>query len=404
MKQADVVARGLGLPLAYAEYPGAPMVDGIEELSTKVRNMLAAGVIKGLTQDRDTPSSVAIESEPTPGSIVMNGTLDEIQEYFYRKLWTDGMPIIPPTREHVDAFLKFTDRDPNEVLRTVPQEGREVTTLAIAVTGCMSGCRPEYMPLLIAVIEAMCDPEFHIEHCGSANTTVGRVVRMFLRNICGYRIPPGTGDKGSIGFTFNVALAEDEDAAHEIGWPTYCMDQGFKSEDSVVAITPPTYSGGDEAIDHVQQFADVMGATFTYWSHTGMKRGYWHPLIVVGPSIARVIAREWSKDKVRKYLFNNVKVTVGQATHFAQMTSTPTFSLEKLVAEGTLPKDYHESDDPERLVRVFIHEAMTGILIAGDPGRNQSRGYMGNHDQGPPTSRKVVLPKNWDAMLTQKRT
>jgi len=146
-----------------------------------------------------------------------------------------------------------------------------------------------------------------------------------------------------------------------------------------------------------------MGATFTYWSHTGMKRGYWYPLIVVGRSIARVIAREWSEDKFRNYLFNNVKVTLGKATHFARMTRTPTFGLEKLVAEGPLSKNYHESDDPTRLVRVFIHEAMTGILIAGDPGRNQSRGYMGNHDQGPPTSRKITLPKNWDALLTQKK-
>ena len=342
-----------------------------------------------------------------------------------------GKVIYPQVREHVRA--KFTGRTPDEVLRAVPQEGREVTRLSIAITGCMSGCRPEYMPLLIAVIEAMCDPEFHIEHCGStqvweplvivsgpiikqldfnhgqgvmrvgrqANTTVGRFVRMFLRNICGYRIPPGAGDKGSISFTFNVALAEDEDTAKEIGWPTYGMDQGFKSNDSVVtvrsvvAITPPTYSGGGDAQTHVQQFADVMGATFTYWSHTGMKRGYWHPLIAVGLSIARVIAREWSKGEVRKYLFNNVKVSAGKITHFAQMTSTPTFSLEKLVDEGTLPKEYHESDDPDRLVRVFIDAAMTGILVAGDPGRNQSRGYMGNHDQGPPTSRNVVLNKAW---------
>ena len=286
----------------------------------------------------------------------------------------------------------------------------------------------------------MCDPDFHIEHCGStpgweplvivsgpiikqldfnfgqgamrvgrqANTTVGRFVRMFLRNVCGYRIPPGAGDKGSISYTFNVALAEDEDTARAIGWPTYGMDQGFKPEDSVVtvrsvvAITPPTYSAGDDAQTHVQQFADVMGATFTYWSHTGMKRGFWHPLIVVGPGIARVIAREWRKDDVRKYLFNKVKVTAGQITHYAQMTSTPTFSLPNLVAEGTLPKEYHESDDPERLVRVLIDAAMTGILIAGDPGRNQSRGYVGNHDQGVPTSRKIVLPKDWDALIAQQ--
>jgi len=232
---------------------------------------------------------------------------------------------------------------------------------------------------------------------------------MFLRNICGFRIPPGAGDKGSIGYTFNVALAEDEDTAREIGWPTYAMDQGFDAGDnvvtvrSVVCITPPTYSAGARAIDHVQQFADVMGATFTYWSHTGMKRGFWHPLIVVGPSIARVIAREWSKSDVRRYLYENVKVTAERATHYARMTSTPTFSLERLVAEGVLPPDYAASSDPERLVRVFIHEEMTDLLVAGDPGRNQSRGYMGNHDQGPPVSRRVELPKRWNELLAAAR-
>ena len=157
------------------------------------------------------------------------------------------------------------------------------------------------------------------------------------------------------------------------------------------------------AIDHVQQFADVMGATFTYWSHTGMKRGFWHPLIVVGPSIARVIAGEWNKDDVRRYLWENVKVTAAKATHYARMTSTPTFSLERLVAEGVLPAEYAASSDPERLIRVLIHQEITGILVAGDPGRNQSRGYMGNHDQGPPVSKSVALPKRWNELLTASR-
>jgi len=95
------------------------------------------------------------------------------------------------------------------------------------------------------------------------NTSIGRFVRLYLRNICGYRIPPGAGDKGSIGYTFNVALAEDEDTSRVIGWPSYAMDQGFEPGKNVVtvrsavAITPPTYSAGARAIDHVQQFADL---------------------------------------------------------------------------------------------------------------------------------------------------
>ena len=439
LKQAELVAKGLGLPLAFGVYPGAPMVDSEEELKRKVEESLAPGLLRGLTEGvtRATPGP----AEPEAGSIVFTGTLDEIEEHFYRQLWTDGLPIIPPTRERAEAFLRFTDRDPDEAIRVLPQESREATIRSIAVNGVMAGCRPEYMPVLIAIVEAMSDPAFHIEHTGStpgweplvivngplikaldfnygqgvmrvgrqANTSIGRFVRLYLRNICGYRIPPGAGDKGSIGYTFNVALAEDEDTAREIGWPTYGMDQGFDAGDnvvtvrSVVCITPPTYGAGARAIDHVQQLADVMGATFTYWSHTGMKRGYWHPLIVVGPSIARVIAREWSKSEVRRYLYDNVKVTAARATHYARMTSTPTFSLERLVAEGVLPPDYAASSDPERLVRVFIHEEMTGILVAGDPGRNQSRGYMGNHDQGPPISRRVELPKRWNELLAAAR-
>ena len=435
LKQAEVVAKGLGLPLAWGVYPGAPMVDSEEELKRKVEASLAPGLLRGLTETNPV-EVVRSPTEPEPMSAVFSGTLDEIEAHYYRQLWTDGLPIIPPTRSRVEAFLRFTERDPNEVIRVLPQEGREATISSIAVNGVMAGCRPEYMPVLIATVEAMADREFHIEHAGStpgweplvvvngpiikaldfnygqgvmrvgrqANTSIGRFVRLYLRNICGYRIPPGAGDKGSIGYTFNVALAEDEDTAREIGWPTYGMDQGFDPADSVVtvrsvvAITPPTYSAGARAIDHVQQFAEVMGATFRYWSHTGMKRGFWHPLIVVGPSIARVIAAEWSKKDVRRYLWENVKVSAERATHYARMTSTPTFSLERLVSEGVLPEEYAASSDPERLIRVFIHEEMTGIVVAGDPGRNQSRGYMGNHDQGVPVSKRVNLPRNWSRL------
>ena len=138
-----------------------------------------------------------------------------------------------------------------------------------------------------------------------------------------------------------------------------------------------------------------MGQSFTYWSHTGFKTGLWNPLIVAGPSVAGVVASEWSKAEVRQYLYDHIKVTAERLTHYARMTSTPTFSLENLVADGILPPQYAESSDPERLLNVIIHPDMVEILVAGDVGRNQSRAYMGNHIQGPPTSRRITLPSNW---------
>ena len=435
LKQAEVVMKGLGVPLAIGVYPGAPMVDSEAELARKVEETLAPGLLQGLIGDA--PGATQAEAEPAPGEVVFSGTFDEVQDHFYHRLWTDGLPVVPPTRERVDAFFAWTDRRPDDVIRAVPQEGREASLYSIAVTGVMAGCRPEYMPVLIAAVEAMCDPAFRIEDCGStpgwepvvivngpiskeldlnhgqgmmrvgrrANTSIGRFVRLYLRNICGYRIPPGAGDKASIGQSFLVAMAEDEDSAREIGWPTFAEDRGFAAGEnvvtvhSVVAITSPIYSGGDRAMDHVQQWAEVMGHSFTYWAHTGFKTGLWNPLIVAGPGIARVIAAEWSKDEVRRYLHEHVKVSAERATHYARMTSTPTFNLERLVAEGILPPAYAASDDPERLIDVIIDPAMIGILVAGDPGRNQSRAYMGNHIQGPPCSRRVELPRDWKQRL-----
>jgi hypothetical protein len=439
LKQAEVVVKGLGVPLAIGVYPGAPMVDSERVLRAKVEQSLAPGLLKGLTGAA--PEEAQADAEVVPGAIAFGGTFDEVQEHFHRKLWSDGLPVVPPTRERVDAFLAFTDRKPDEVLAVVPQEGREATILSMAINGVMAGCRPEYMPVLVAIIEAMVDPRFRIQDCGStpgwepvvivsgdiakeldfnsgqgvmrvgrqANTSIGRFVRMYLRNICGYRIPPGAGDKGSIGQSFLVAMAEDEDAAAEIGWPTYGQGRGFARGEnvvtvhSVVVITSPMYSAGDRAQDHVQQWVDIMGASFTYWAHTGFKTGMWNPLIIAGPSVAKVIASEWSKDDVRKYLFDRILVSAERATHYARMTSTPTFSLERLVADGILPARYAESKDPQRLLNVIIDPSMVEILVAGDPGRNQSRAYMGNHIQGPPTSRRIVLPAKWRELMGARK-
>ena len=137
--------------------------------------------------------------------------------------------------------------------------------------------------VLLAVAEAIADPEFRLEDAGSTpgweplvilsgpiaaqlefntagglmrvgpqpNTSIGRFLRMYMRNVAGWRTPPGTTDKCSIGSTFNVALAEDETMIEELGWPSFRADLGFAPKDnvvtvqSVVSISPPIYSGGD---------------------------------------------------------------------------------------------------------------------------------------------------------------
>jgi len=440
MKQAAFVAKGIGIPFALAEYPGAPMVDSEDEIRAKVDRHLMPAIVEGLTKTRSA-RSLEGEAEPEPGSVVFSGTLDEVQAHFASRLWSDGLPIIPPTAERVAGFLEFTDRDPEEILGVLPLEGREATIHSIAVNGVMAGCRPEYMPVLVAIVQAIAKPGFRLEDAGStpsweplvilsgpiikqldfnygpglmklgrqANSSVGRFLRLYLRNLCGYRIPPGDGDKGSIGYTFNVALAENEDWARDIGWTTFGEDMGHAPGEnavtvqSVVCITPPTYSSGAEARGHVQQFVDVMGRTFSYWAYSGLKRGYWHSVIVIGPGIAKVIAKSMSKDDVRKYLWEHATIPASLMQNFARQTGGLELDFKKLIEEGYIAPDYMASKDPERPVRIFVNPRDIGIVVAGDPGRNQSRGYMANHEQGARTTQRIELPRNWDSLLADAR-
>ena len=427
MQQAAVVMKGVGMPgLPIAEYPGVPMTDGPDTVRAKVEALMEQ-IVEGLAKPAVTTATPSVE--PEPRDLVFRGTLDEVQDFFYRSLWTDGLPVIPPTIPRVERFLEFTKRAPGDVIGRLLPENRAATVWSIAVNGVMAGCRPEYMPLLVAFVEAIAEPEFRVQDAGStpgweplvivsgpvaraldlnhgqgvmrvgrqANTSLGRFLRLYLMNIAGLRIPPGAGDKGSIASTFNVALAEDEAAAAEMGWTTFGQDQGFVRDDSVVTVqsvvsaSPPIYTAGTRALDHVQVLAEVFGRACAYWSCTGMKYARWQPLLVIGPSIAKVIAADgWSKDDVRAYLHEHVTIPAREAEKYAWHLGSTAFSLRAQVEAGVLPPEYAASGDPDRPVPVFVKPEWIGIVVAGDSGRNQSKGYCNNHIQGGRVSKRVA--------------
>ena len=444
LKQAAVVAKGLGLPdMAIAEFPGVPMTQSREELRDQVITLLLPRIIEGLSKPLKLAEHAEEAALPQPRDIVFRGTLDQINDHFQEQSWSDGMPVVPPTRERIERFLCYTERDPNEVIGVCPPANREATVWTVAVNGVMAGCRPEYMPILLAVIEAICTPEYKIEDAGSTpgweslivlsgpiikelsfnsgqgvmrmgrqpNTSVGRFLRLFIRNLCGFTHAPEGADKGSIGQSFLVVLAENEDAIAELGWQPYSVDRGFTAGEnvvtvqSVVAISAPAYSQSEHAEEHAALLADVIGERACgYWTAIGMCYANWHPLIILGPSIAKVFSQDgWSKNDIRKYFYDKVKIKASTAERYAYGAGLTGFRIINLVEQGLLPKAYHESDDPERLVPVFQRPDWMSIVVAGDAGRNQSRGYVCNHVQGVPTSRKVILPRNWAALLEAAR-
>jgi hypothetical protein len=439
LKQSQAVGQSLGVQnLPLAEYPGVVALDSREELDRKVAGTLVDNIIQAFTNP---VLQTTKPREPEPDDVVFRGTLDEIQEFFARRQWTDGLPVIPPTITRVERFLRFTDRPSKEVIGILLPENREATVWNIAANGVMAGCRPEYMPVLLAVIEAIADPEFRIEDAGStpgwepliilngpiikelnfnceggvmrvgrqANTSIGRFLRLFMRNVAGLRIPPGTTDKGTIADTFNVVLAENEDVLAELGWESFSVARGFKPHENVVTVqsvvftTAPIASGGDKPQDHLDTFVEVFGGTMATWTHMAVNWGKFYPLLVINPSSARMFAHNGLQKKdIKQYLYDNSKVPVRLIETLAWQDGLTGFNLRRMVEDNLISKRYYESDDPGRMVPVFLRSEWIGIVISGDSGRNRSRGYVQNHEQGPPVSKKIQLPSNWERILQAK--
>ena len=102
---------------------------------------------------------------------ILAADIFQLNQVYYEKGWTDGLPILPPTAEKIWEMLDYVGLEPHAVLGRVPERSREVTAEKLAINAVMAGCLPEYMPVLLAVVEAMTDPAFGIH--GLAATTGG---------------------------------------------------------------------------------------------------------------------------------------------------------------------------------------------------------------------------------------
>ena len=103
LKQAEVVAKGLGLPeMAIAEFPGVPMVKSTEEFRAQVVSHVLPKIIEGLSKPISRSEPARETLTPQPRDIVFSGDFDAVQEYFHEQNWSDGMPVVPPTIDRID--------------------------------------------------------------------------------------------------------------------------------------------------------------------------------------------------------------------------------------------------------------------------------------------------------------
>ena len=202
-------------------------------------------------------------------TFTFKGTESGVNELFVEKGWSLGLPLVPPTPDKVAAMLKGTTRKPDEVLGQLKPRMSSLTIELVAVSGVMAGCKPEYMPVLVAIAEAMVGPKTNWGGMATATGSVGALVivngpivkeigiaagqgcasRGWQANASiGYRpkshghVPGGSRPpqqkKTTLGspMDFVAWIFAENKAELPKGWTTYAEDRGFKRTDSVVTV------------------------------------------------------------------------------------------------------------------------------------------------------------------------
>ncbi len=404
--QAKTTSVGLGYPnLALATVPGHVDVQTSDELRANVLGTTVDHVIRNLTGEI---ASVQATADPDPQDIVFEGSFEEVNRLFLENGWSDGLPIVPPTKDKIAEFLAFTDLTRDHAIGKLLPDNRMATVWNVAVNGVMAGCRIVLNGPLIKQLG------FNYEQGAlrdgfQPNTSIGRFWRLYLRNVAGFLLHQN--DKGTFGNTWRVVLAENEDSLAKMKWPTVAADMGAPAGDSAVTIS--RFTGGNVIVsvfgDSAEKVLPYLGnalATHTGWElvfTVGMATGTYRPLLVLSPLIAETIAKTMTKQDVQNWLFENARMPAHLFEKYLWGWTNLVpgkRSLNDWVRLGKLPKAF-AGNDPNRLVPVVTKPEHIMIAVSGDPLRSNCYLFVHNGMLGFPTTKSVKLPKGWRMKLSE---
>jgi hypothetical protein len=376
--------RVLGTTIACESTVAADIESGIDA----VLNDIVSALTRSLTAEEKSPQ-VKTEQQ---SRIAFTGNYREVNNFFYRKGWSDGLPIIPPTEAAVAEMLAGTDFPVDHVVaKLIPRMGK-ATIEKIAVNAVMAGALPTHMPVIIAAVEALADKQTRFDtfevstgswaptliingpvrkdtyiNCSSgalspgnmANSAIGRAVGLIVKNIGGAR--KAIEDMGTLGNPGKYALVLGENE-EESPWPPYHVDLGYKKEDNTVTVLfPNRYTQSIPAQTSAEGIA-------TGLSEMGARS---LSALLVIPDHARIFSAEgWTKQQVKDFIIKKNSNAVRNA------------------GGASVPL---KNED-------FI------LIVAGGPGvwfgLLQSAGGFENSF----VTKKINLPKNWDQLAAKYKT
>ncbi len=372
-----------------------------------VRDMIA-GLTRPLTAEEKSPQPKEADTMPR---IIFKGELKEVNHFFYRRGWGDGLPIIPPTEEAVREMLSGTDLPAGHVVgKIVPRLGK-ATVEKVAINAVMAGCLPTHMPVLIAAIQALLEPRAYfgvyevstgswapmyilngpIRHSlrinsgagalspgDMANAAIGRAIGLIIKNIGGAR--KGIEDMGVLGNPgkYSMVVAENEE---ESPWEPLHVEQGLDRGDSALTLFFPNsfsqiwpYGSDDKGI--------LRGITSNVIPG---RRGLFCLMII--PALANVLARKnWTKEAIRGFV--------------AEYARVPAYRNPDYWGSG-LPgaRSQRSALDPEESMSI-LNADWIRIFVAGGPGN-----FIGLLAGGAIAkdldfvTKKIDLPKEWDRLV-----
>ncbi|HEY1349077.1 MAG TPA: hypothetical protein VGF67_05575 [Ktedonobacteraceae bacterium] len=283
----------------------------------------------------------------------------EAVEFCYRQGWTDGLPVVPPTPARVSEFLAYAGRDPDEMLGTIPARNRVISAEKVAINAVMAGCLPNYMPVIVTAIEAMCQEEFNLHgisattggtapllivsgpvaqqlHINSgvncfgpgvrANATIGRAIRLILMNVGGSL--PGVLDKACLGHPgkYSYCIAEDMEGNP---WESLGSERGMPADVSSVTVfagEAPHYvnshlsSTGERLVDGIVN--TMMGTMY--------RGGCW--VLVLCPEHVTIFQRAgWDKEHIRQAIFAQATRPLAEFKRLSGLPDTAISSAEEQI-------------------------------------------------------------------------
>jgi hypothetical protein len=424
-----------GLPIV--GYPGTFS----HETATSFREKLEKGVLDDIIAKLTGPrggGKAAVTSHRKHREIVFTGTFEDVNQFFFENQWSDGLPIVPPTIEKVEEFLKYTDRSPDEEIVTLPPANLKATPWKVAVNGVMAGCRPEFTPVLLAIVEAIGDKEYNLEHLGTTwcdvpfvvingpiikkldfkhgqgaislgpNPAIGRFLGLAVKNLAGFK--PGETYMGTWGYPLPFAIAENEE---ESPWKPYHVEKGFAGNTSAVTVGGFFNWGPQKSFNDVKSLDAALTWLCDYAGEIIQVPKTWLMAstdmytLFISPPTARMFAHGGlSKQDLIQYLWKNTTVAVGDLhANFLDGAIGKAGTIRYYLKEGRVDEskirefEAIEAKGPDEVLPAIISPDEIHVFVTGDPGRDKVQFFWCWYNH--PVTKEIKLPANWDE-LTEK--